>query len=63
MEQTSIIKPLYLNLETNDKEKITSMFRDVIESSDTHVIYTRKLDNGYYSIEITMASDEPPVTS
>lgn len=51
----------YIKLETSDKKKITSLLQDVIESETAHRIYTQKLSNGNFEVEIIEQAEEPSI--
>jgi hypothetical protein len=52
----------YIKIETGDKKKITSIIDDVIEKSNEHKIYTKKLSNGNYYVEVIPQLKEPVIS-
>lgn len=51
---------MYLKIETDNKKMIESLFIEIIEKKENHMVYTKKLDNGCYLLEIIEQSGEEP---
>lgn len=48
----------YIKAETSDKKKIASLLQDAIEDGIAYRIYTQKLENGNYCVEIIEQTNE-----
>jgi len=53
---------MYLKIETDNKEMVESLFKETIEKTENCRLYTKKLDNGCYFLEL-IESDEEPLIS
>ncbi len=53
---------MYLQIETDNKDVIDALLKQTLEKTELNRLYTKKLDNGCYYMEIIESGEEPAIT-